>query len=115
MWGSAIYKPGIGSMCKNRTCNKARYKGDNIDYLVDNSTFCEEHAKYACSAQQISFPGDKVKNLPTDQKDIAEFLRENLKIVNYVRGGCPEEGCPPDQDIFLVLDGEVISEVNLNA
>tara|TARA_B100000614_G_C14287647_1_gene386377 strand:+ start:29 stop:373 length:345 start_codon:yes stop_codon:yes gene_type:complete len=113
MWGNAIFKPGIGSMCQARTCKKARYRGDSIDYWINNSYFCEEHAKNACTGQ-ISFPGEKLKNLSSEQKAIAEFLRENLKLVNYVRGGCPEEGCLPDQDIFLVLDGEVISEINLD-
>ena len=115
MWNAAIYKPGIGSVCQFRTCKKARYRGDNIDYWINNSYLCEEHAKNACSTGQISFPGDKLKNLPSEQKAIADFLRENLKLINRFSGGCPEEGCPPDQDIFLVLDGEVIDEVNLNA
>ena len=49
MWGNAIFKPGIGSMCQARTCKKARYRGDSIDYWINNSYFCEEHAKNACT------------------------------------------------------------------
>ena len=105
------FKKDAGSWCQEQKCKKRKVLGDSIDYVIHGRTLCKDHARKECTIYNIPLPN----SLPRSEKEqeIIDFLRHNLQLVTRYSGGCPEESSPADCDIYLVLDGEVISEIRL--
>ena len=112
---NAYFKKNVGSYCQGRNCSARR---DFTHYVVYEQTFCEEHAKEACASYNIDFPSSEAFKEELDSCDntrqVFDLLKKHLRLVRRESGGCPEENFPPDVEIYLVLGGEVISEINLN-
>jgi len=107
----SYFKKDAGSWCQEQKCKKRKILGDSIDYVIYGRTLCKDHAQKECTIHNISLPN----SLPRSEKEqeIIDFLRHNLQLAVRYSGGCPEENSPADCDIYLILDGEVISEIGL--
>lgn len=106
------FKKNVGSWCQERSCKKRRVLGDDIDYVISGRTLCKDHAQKECVNFNIQLPGSVA--LSNADQEIVDFLKKNLQLAVRYSGGCPEENFPADREIYLVLNGEVISEVNID-
>jgi len=105
------YKQNLGSYCRENKCKKRRILKDDIGYVIYGLAYCKEHAQKECEKHNLEMPDVLVSQ---EQKDIFEFLKERLRLEVRETGGCPEENYPPDRDVYLVLAGQVISEIRLD-